>query len=169
MTDKIDFSSVALTHIRFHRWAQAKLFEVIHALDVEPSQDLKTSYPPLYAVLGHMYSAEKVWAARVKGDVEQSLLSSIAVPETWTALEASWKPVLDALVEWALTEQDWSKDIRYSNSTGKEFLTPKWQVVLHLVNHASYHRGQVMGMARQLGGAPEGTDLIIYYRLGCPE
>lgn len=170
MTDKIDFSSIAVTHIRFHRWAQTKMFEVIRTLTAEQlHQDLKTSYKSTLETLGHMYKAEAVWSARLKGDVERSQLSSIAVPETWSVLEQAWKPVLDALVEWARTEQDWSADVRYANSTGKEFVTPKWQVNLHLVNHASYHRGQIMGLVRQLGGSAQGTDLIIYYRLGCPD
>ena len=41
---------------------------------------------------------------------------------------------------------------------------PYWQVVLHLVNHGSYHRGQVATMLRQAGIKPPGTDLISYYR-----
>lgn len=170
MTDKIDFSSVAVTHLRFHRWAQRKMFEVIRTLTTEQmQQNLKTSHKSMYETLGHMYKAEVVWSARVKGDIEHSQLSAITVPETYDALEHSWNSVIDALVQWARAEQDWSTDLRYANSTGQEFLTPKWQVVLHLVNHASYHRGQVMGMVRQLGGIAQGTDLIIYYRLGCPE
>ena len=37
------------------------------------------------------------------------------------------------------------------------------QIVLHLVNHGTLHRGQVMGMIRQLGIVPPGTDLMHYY------
>jgi uncharacterized damage-inducible protein DinB len=39
------------------------------------------------------------------------------------------------------------------------------KAILHLVNHDSLHRGQVMGMIRQLGIAPPPTDLMMYYRL----
>jgi uncharacterized damage-inducible protein DinB len=40
-----------------------------------------------------------------------------------------------------------------------------WQMVQHVVNHASYHRGQVTTMLRQLGAAPpQSMDLITYYR-----
>jgi uncharacterized damage-inducible protein DinB len=43
-------------------------------------------------------------------------------------------------------------------------VSPIWQIVLHLVNHATLHRGQVMAMLRQLGAVPPPTDLMVYYR-----
>ena len=42
--------------------------------------------------------------------------------------------------------------------------SPFWQMLQHVVNHASYHRGQVTTMLRQLGREPVGTDLMLYYR-----
>jgi uncharacterized damage-inducible protein DinB len=42
--------------------------------------------------------------------------------------------------------------------------TPACQIVLHVVNHATLHRGQVMGMLRQMGTAPPNNDLMNYYR-----
>ena len=47
---------------------------------------------------------------------------------------------------------------------GKQYESPVWQIVLHVVNHATLHRGQVVAMLRQLGMTPPGTDLIYYYR-----
>jgi uncharacterized damage-inducible protein DinB len=41
---------------------------------------------------------------------------------------------------------------------------PYWQMVFHLVNHGSYHRGQVATMLRQSGVTPPGTDLVTFYR-----
>jgi uncharacterized damage-inducible protein DinB len=47
---------------------------------------------------------------------------------------------------------------------GKPFETPVWQIVLHVVNHATLHRGQAMALLRQLGMKPPPTDLIFFYR-----
>jgi uncharacterized damage-inducible protein DinB len=47
---------------------------------------------------------------------------------------------------------------------GNPYETPLWQIVMHVVNHATLHRGQVMAMFRQLGVGPPPTDLIFYYR-----
>jgi uncharacterized damage-inducible protein DinB len=50
-----------------------------------------------------------------------------------------------------------------SISDGKMARTPAWQIVLHVVNHATLHRGQVVGMLRQMGIAPPHTDLMFFY------
>lgn len=39
-----------------------------------------------------------------------------------------------------------------------------WRAMLHVVNHSSYHRGQIAAMLRQVGATPQGTDLMLYYR-----
>lgn len=170
MANTIDSSVIVSTHIRYHRWATVKMFELVSLLTPEQlHQDLNTSYKSICGTLGHMYQADATWWARLVGDMEHAQPSLNTVPETFSALELAWRPVLGQFVDWALSEPDWAMDLCYSNSAGKEFRTPFWQVILHLVNHGTHHRGQVVGMIRQLGGTPQNTDSIIYYRLGCPD
>ena len=65
----------------------------------------------------------------------------------------------------ALDEQEIQRVIRYRTFAGLESSSVLWQMLQHVVNHASYHRGQVTTMLRQLGAAPpKGTDLITFYR-----
>jgi len=54
--------------------------------------------------------------------------------------------------------------ISIKTSSGGVFASPLWQMLQHLANHGSYHRGQVATMLRQLGCKPSGTDLIGFYR-----
>ena len=54
--------------------------------------------------------------------------------------------------------------IDYRSTRGDAFTTPLWQQLQHVVNHSSYHRGQVVTLLRQLGVDPIGTDLIAFYR-----
>jgi uncharacterized damage-inducible protein DinB len=63
-----------------------------------------------------------------------------------------------------LTQQDLDRVIRYKGFTGDEFSNPLWQSLHQLTNHASYHRGQIVTLLRQLGVKPVSTDLIMYYR-----
>jgi uncharacterized damage-inducible protein DinB len=67
---------------------------------------------------------------------------------------------------WAeqLSPADWDRIVFYRNTKGEASQQPLWQIVLHIVNHASYHRGQITTMLRQIGCMPIGTDLITYYR-----
>ena len=77
----------------------------------------------------------------------------------WQNLQENWE-------KWSegLSDCDLDRDANYTLLDGTPFTTPVWQIVLHLVNHATLHRGQVMAMLRQLGTKPPATDLIFYYR-----
>ena len=51
--------------------------------------------------------------------------------------------------------------------TGQPASSPFWQMLQHIVNHGSYHRGQVTNMLRQLGAQPpKSLDMIAFYRSG---
>jgi uncharacterized damage-inducible protein DinB len=63
-----------------------------------------------------------------------------------------------------LTQQDLDRVIRYKAFSGDEFSNPLWQSLHQVSNHATYHRGQIVTMLRQLGVKPVSTDLIMYYR-----
>ena len=63
-----------------------------------------------------------------------------------------------------LTQQDLERVIHYKTFAGSEFSNPLWQSLHQLTNHASYHRGQIVTLLRQLGVKPVSTDLIGYYR-----
>lgn len=55
--------------------------------------------------------------------------------------------------------------VRYRNLAGAEAESSRWTMLQHVVNHASYHRGQVTTMIRQAGGKPPlSEDLITFYR-----
>ena len=64
----------------------------------------------------------------------------------------------------SLTDQDLDRTITFKMLNGNPAEAPLTHVVLHVVNHATLHRGQVVAMIRQLGVKPPATDLIGYYR-----
>ena len=49
--------------------------------------------------------------------------------------------------------------------SGNRFNQPVWQLVLHVVNHGTHHRGQVSGFLRAMGHKPPKLDLVSYYRM----
>jgi len=63
-----------------------------------------------------------------------------------------------------LTDERLSSVLIYKTMEGKQFSNILWQMMQHLINHSTYHRGQVVTMLRQLGVKPIGTDLITFYR-----
>jgi uncharacterized damage-inducible protein DinB len=80
--------------------------------------------------------------------------------ETWTSQEANVRAFVDALDEPGI-----DRVVEYRMLNGTPGATPIWQMVQHVVNHGSYHRGQLTTMFRQLGAEPaKSVDLIAYYR-----
>jgi uncharacterized damage-inducible protein DinB len=77
-----------------------------------------------------------------------------------------WEKVHKRWESWAaaVTHQDLVRAIDYKDLKGNPQRTPVWQIVLHVVNHASTHRGQAMSLLRQLGADAPNTDLITFYR-----
>jgi uncharacterized damage-inducible protein DinB len=56
--------------------------------------------------------------------------------------------------------------IEYRNLNGETWRYPLWQQLYHVVNHSTYHRGQVVTMLRQLGATPTPTNFLVYYDEG---
>jgi len=55
-------------------------------------------------------------------------------------------------------------EISYSDMSGNPWKQPLWQLILHVVNHGTHHRGQVSGFLRAMGHVPPKLDLVNYYR-----
>jgi uncharacterized damage-inducible protein DinB len=128
------------------------------ALPPEDAQkDLGSSHKGVLDTLNHIHMADRAWLYRVLGDT---------MPQPSETLQVEWPKIQEGWEKWAaaLTDADMTHAIAYKDMKGNMHVSPIWQIVLHLVNHATLHRGQVMAMFRQLGVAPPPTDLIFYYR-----
>ncbi|MGH9860290.1 MAG: DinB family protein, partial [Candidatus Acidiferrales bacterium] len=82
------------------------------------------------------------------------------------ALRARWsvsEGELDAFVS-SLTQEKLNAEMETRTLDGTRYVQPLWQMMQHLVNHGSYHRGQVATFLRQLGHKPVSTDLSRFYR-----
>lgn len=154
----------------YNRWANGRMLDAVATLD-EPllSEDLGSSFPTLLETLAHMLTSEWAWLSRWQG------VSPGAAPETWDlssleGLREQWEEVERDLAEFVagLTEDSVQEVIQYRNWRGERFSQPLSHMLRHVVNHASYHRGQVTTLLRQLGGEPVPTDLILFYRERLP-
>jgi uncharacterized damage-inducible protein DinB len=115
--------------------------------------------------LAHIVSAEWIWLARWRGD------SPTGAPESWNlatraGIRAEWERIerdreafLVGLDDGAL-----SGSVAYRSMRGEPFAQPLGQLLRHVINHSTYHRGQVASQLRQLGVAVPATDLVLYYR-----
>ena len=82
------------------------------------------------------------------------------IRRTWTEHERHVRALVDELGEDGV-----ARVMPYTLFSGVASASPFWQMLQHVVNHASYHRGQVTTMLRQLGAAPaKSCDMITFYR-----
>ncbi len=146
----------ARLHLQYSAWASRRLLEASLKLDPEQfTRDLGVANKSVRGTLEHIMMADRVWIARILGITIE--------PE---ALETQWPQIQQRWADFAagMSDADLSRVISYKDLKGNPYQTPLWQIVLHVVNHGTLHRGQVMAMFRQLGVAPPPTDLIFFYR-----
>jgi uncharacterized damage-inducible protein DinB len=150
----------------FNAWAARRMFESTAALsEDELARDLGNSFPSIRDTLIHTVGAEWVWLTRWRGT------SPAAIPSTTSALTHAeivrwWEDVNSERAEFlrSLGPDALDAVVAYRNFAGVDFAFPLWQMLRHVVNHSTYHRGQVTTMLKQLGHKPVSTDLILMYQ-----
>lgn len=152
-----------LAHLLEYRvWARER---VLKAVDRLPAADFTketvSSFPSVRDTLVHVLSADVVWAARLDGRSPGAHLPAGEFPDL-AALRARW--VQADLDLRAAVIRNPARTVVYRTFNGAEYRQPLWQIVQHVVNHQTYHFGQVATMLRQLGAATVDVDLIVFDR-----
>lgn len=158
--------TLLISHLHYHRWASLELLEAVMQLDPDRlSLDRSTSFKTIPQTLVHIYQADQVWFWRISGYAVN--LAQVNKDANLQGLAARWGDLLDGYVTWAegLRPEQWESAVQYKTSQGKDFTNPLWQIVLHVVNHGTAHRAQVVSMLRQSNVPPPNLDLINYYRI----
>jgi uncharacterized damage-inducible protein DinB len=159
------FMELKLLHA-FNAWASNRVFDAVGQMpEAEVTRDMKTSHGSIHATLVHMVGAEKMWLSRWLGTPDRSFLSTAEVP-TLADVRAGWERVGFETARFIGTMNDRKLQETFTMTTakGESFVHTYGQAFQHVVDHGTYHRGQVVAMMRQLGVVPPSTGLIIFYR-----
>lgn len=154
-----------VNHFDYTIWATEKILDSVHQLNEEElRRDLAVSHESVLHTLQHIYYADRVWLARLAGRPVSSFADEGDGPDL-TELSAAWPALLKEFRDYieGLTEAANHELFTYRNLAGLEMSIRRWQAILHVVNHASIHRGQVVAMLRQLDKQPPSTDLLYFY------
>lgn len=136
----------------YNIWATRLLVDTINKLsDAEKTTEIASSFPSLYTTLQHMWLAEEVWWQRLKL-VENIVLQSEKFAGSFDELAANHAKQSKQFLDWisAATENQLLHVFGYVRKK-EQVKMPIYQMLQHVFNHATYHRGQLVTMLRQLG------------------
>jgi uncharacterized damage-inducible protein DinB len=150
----------------FNRWANAHMRAAVRKLSDEAfERDMKNSFPSVRDTMLHIMASEWVWLTRWLGTSPSGMPQEwksyklAQIEQEWDALETAQEAFVDRL-----SDPDLDRVVEYVNFRGETFQQPLWHLLRHMVNHSTYHRGQITTMLRQLGYDAVSTDLVVYFR-----
>ena len=153
--------------VAFKRWANQCFFEALSQLPAEQyRRDMHSSHGGIHGTLAHIVGAEKGWLSRWQGRSESGT-EAISQMQSLAELRALWENVCDEMSQFVTTLDDGKlQEMLSTTARTGSYTTSYWQMIQHVVDHSSYHRGQIVTMLRQLGVTPPSTGLMRFYRDG---
>ncbi|HCM78078.1 MAG TPA: hypothetical protein DIS90_16965 [Cytophagales bacterium] len=140
---------------QYNQWANQR---VLGALDKQQVDDEK-----ILTIMSHVVSALFIWLSRIEG-------KSPAAYPLWkqysrTELLKMNEEITQRWIKFVENTDDFNRELVYNNYVGDPYKNNVEQIMIHLVNHSTYHRGQVALLMRQNGFEPINTDFITYDRV----
>lgn len=143
-------------YFEYDYWASQESLRTVAGLGTPPERALK--------IAGHIVEAQRIWLGRLEsqgGDppAPWPLMSLEEADAAFDEMHERWKSLLDNLAPGRLDE-----DLVHRNSKGVESRVPVRDVLMQLVTHGAYHRGQIAAIVREAGGTPAPTDYVVWVR-----
>jgi uncharacterized damage-inducible protein DinB len=165
MNDLADARSLAA----YARWANALILTAAARLSAEAlTRDLRSSFPSVRDTLVHTLWSEWIWLERLRGRSPREVFDYAGFPTVaairtrWSTVEDGYAAVLDP------PDVDLVRPVTYTNRKGEQWTYPIGQILRHVANHGTHHRGQLVTMLRQLGEVPPTTDYLVFVDVGAP-
>ena len=150
----------------FNSWANRRTRETCAPLAPEEfTRDMRSSFGSVRDTLVHLLGAERVWLERWLGRSPEAFAAPTDFPDL-ASVERQWAEIEreQAAFIASLKPEDLGRVLRFKAFSGAPQEDQLEHTLQHLVNHGTYHRGQVATMLRQLGAKPVSTDMIAYQR-----
>jgi len=151
----------------YNSWANQRTLDSCAALSPEQfTRELGSSFKSVRDTLAHIYGAQWIWLERWHGRVPSGGLPSPADFPDFETVKRRFAEIDRNLIDYvaSLNADDIQRVMEFKTLAGVPFAQPLWQMLQHVANHSTYHRGQVTTLLRQLGAKAAATDLIFFYR-----
>jgi uncharacterized damage-inducible protein DinB len=140
---------------QYNAWATNR---VLSALTRQQVQNEK-----ILSIMGHIVAAQYLWLHRIKGlpPADVKLWGDYSLPQLVKMAEDAGRLWL----EFIEGTENFNRELTYRNYTGDPYINNVEMIMIHLVNHSTYHRGQIALLLRQEKFEPINTDFITYDRV----
>ena len=148
----------------YNRWSNEITRECLVKISTEDlGCDLKSSFPSIRTTLEHLVMAEWVWMERIRGNSPTSPFNGEKFADLeslfnkWSQIEKDYKSYISNI-----TDEEILRIVEYKNLAGESFQRCVAHILPHVVNHGTYHRGQIAAFLRQIGAEAKSTDMIYF-------
>jgi uncharacterized damage-inducible protein DinB len=155
----------------YRQWANQRLFENLALLPPgEVEKERAGVFKNIIGTLNHIYVVDRIWQAHLEGRGHGFKTSHDLVHPELAALRLAQQDVDRWYCNWSARQTDASLDkpVRFTFVSGESGTMSAGAMLMHVVNHASYHRGWVIQMYFDIPAMPPMTDMPIYLRENDP-
>ncbi|MGE0638342.1 MAG: DinB family protein [Bacteroidia bacterium] len=154
-----------VNYAAYNLWANQRIANVLKGLDASVlDKEIPSSFNSIRKTVFHIWDAEFIWLQRLNGLSLSDWPSKQYGADTPIDKFLETSQAFKELVE-QLSEADFTGDCVYKNLKGAEYRNPRNEVLQHIFNHSTFHRGQIVTMLRNAGVEEiPATDFIYYTR-----
>ncbi len=152
-----------------NRWANARLYEAALSLsEADYRRDVGAFFKSMHGTLNHLLLTDRLWLKRLTGEGEHPNQLNTIIYDDRYALASARADEDDRIVSYVASLDEAALDglLKYATTSGKEFEQKRCDILAHLFNHQTHHRGQAHTVLSLCGREPPQLDLLLMQRGG---
>lgn len=161
----MDMNAYFLEIYEYNYWANEAVLAVAESLNPDQfTGQVGPSWSSVRNMLVHIMGAEWIWLSRWQGISPQTMLrgenfqDTRAIRERWQQIEANLRAFLRSL-----SADQLSEEVPYTTTGGRSYSLKLWQLLAHVANHGSHHRGELADMFTLLNVSHPQDDMNAYF------
>jgi len=155
-----------LSFAKYNLWANERINSILRNHPDVMDKELISSFKTIRLTIYHLWDAETIWYMRLAGESLTTWPSEsfLGTEEDFFKAFNEQSQKLISLVE-SMQDEKFSESCHYTNTKGIEFKTKVSEIILHVMNHSTFHRGQIITMLRNCGISElPSTDYIAFIK-----
>lgn len=159
----------AIQQYNYHKWANTRIFEHLKSLPEEVyNNEIKSVLPSIQEVIIHAYQAEGMWLSVMSGDDFSETMDVIkeikekSIGGNLLEMEQLYADMNEMYFDFLNNHDELDQKFTIRHPRYGDLDASVTDMVKHVVNHGTYHRGNITAMLRQQGHAGVSTDYIFF-------